>query len=89
MCVFARRRPIGSENSCAVAIGISVNDGNGFVETISLQDDEHRSKDLLFVTSHVWLKQKAVEGFLHHLPAEHQIKQLLTATFCNFKLGHF
>lgn len=73
MCVFARRCPIGSENSCAVAIGISVNDGNGFVKTISLQDDEHRSKDLLFVTSHVWLKQTAAEGFLHHLPAEHQI----------------
>lgn len=73
ICVFARRCPISSENSCAVAIGISVDDRNGFVEAIGFQDDEHWSKDLLFVTSHVWLKQTAAEGFLHYLPAKHQM----------------
>lgn len=60
--VFARRCTVGGEDGGAVAVGVSVDQGNGVVEIVGLQDDEHRSKDLLFVARHVRLENTKRSG---------------------------
>lgn len=56
MRVFACRCTVGGEDGGAVAVGVPVDERNGLVQSVGLQDDEHRSKDLLSVAGHVGLK---------------------------------
>lgn len=62
--VFARSSTVGGEDGGAVAVGVSVDQGNGLVQIVSLQDDEHRSKDLLPVARHVRLANTKHSQFM-------------------------
>lgn len=66
MCVFACCGSVGGEDGGAVAVGIVVDQGNGFVQTLGLQDDQHRPEDLLSVARHVRLGRTAQYSVSHN-----------------------
>lgn len=71
VCVFACGGPVGSKDGGPVAVGVFVDYRNGFIQTVSLQDNEHRSKDLLFITLHVQLEEQHRSEFRGKM-AEHR-----------------
>lgn len=55
MGVFARRGAICGEDGCAVAIGVLVDQTDGVIQGVCLQNNKHRSKDLFGVALHLRL----------------------------------
>lgn len=53
--VFTRSGAICGEDSCAVAIGVPVDQTNCIIESVCLKDNQHRPEDLLSVALHLWL----------------------------------
>lgn len=55
--VFARRGAIGGEDGCAVAVGVPVDDTDGIIQGVRLQNHQHRPEDLFSVALHVRLPE--------------------------------
>ena len=53
--VFARGGAICGEDSCAVAVGVPVDQADSIIQRVSLQNDQHRPKDLFRVALHLRL----------------------------------
>lgn len=54
--VFARRSTICGEDGGAVAIGVVVDQTDGIVKTVCLEDNQDGPEDLLFVALHLGLR---------------------------------
>lgn len=54
--VFARGGAVGGEDGGAVAVRVPVDHADGVVESLGLQDDQHRPEDLLGVALHCGLR---------------------------------
>lgn len=50
--VFACSGAICGEDGCTVAIGVPVDQTDGIIQCVCLQDDQHRPKDLFSVALH-------------------------------------
>lgn len=53
--VFACSRAICGEDSCAIAIGITVDQTDGIIQGVRLENNQHRPEDLLSVALHFTL----------------------------------
>lgn len=54
--VFACSGAVCGEDGCAVAVGVIVDHADGIVQSLRLEDDQHRAEDLLGVALHLRLR---------------------------------
>lgn len=55
VCVLAGGGAVGGEDGGSVAVLVVVDQGDGFIQSVSLQNHQHRPKYLLRVARHRWL----------------------------------
>lgn len=55
VCVLAGGSSVGSEDGGSIAILVVVDQGDGIVQSVCLQNHQYRPKDLLCVALHRWL----------------------------------
>lgn len=61
--IFACGGTVCGEDGCTIAIGVLVNQTDGVVQGVCLQNDQHGPKDLLGVALHLRLKERTTEHF--------------------------
>lgn len=69
--VFACSGAICGEDSCAVAIGVPVDQTDGIIQSLCLQNNQHRPKDLLSVALHLRLRESKSEHFYWQFSFRH------------------
>lgn len=61
--VFACSGAICGEDSCAVAIGVAVDQIDGIIQRVCLENDQHRPEDFFSVALHLRLREHNSEHF--------------------------